>query len=325
MASDKRILIQKYFDTEELDFSLSKKLAKYGTGLLFLGVLMLYLQQIDILGNVLIVSVIFILTGLFSFWILVKPFINSSTVFSSRAEDGDMDIWFLEDMHELIKPRALEQLSINPSSLKDENIIIVPYPVYWNSGSANPQRKQGEDGSFVYTVWQIQILIVTENFISYYSCVYDWINSSISEERTNEYFFDDIASVRNDIITLDYNFIDNEELPIGTAKAFMLSNMSGDKLTIIIDIPSLGVPVGYSNNLERLVQAIRILLRNRRYGEEIEIVNEQKPEIDEDGIEFEIDNKSDMQLIEENKGKVFFHQQLRELYNDYNEDTTIDD
>jgi len=319
MASDKRILIKKYFDTEELDFPLSKKLAKYGIVLFLLGILLLYLQQIEILGNVLIVSVIFILTGLLSFWILIKPFINSSIVFSSRAEDGDMDVWFLEDMHEVIKSRALEQLSINPSSLKEENIIIVPFPIYWNNEGVNPQRKQGEDGSYVYTVWQVQILIVTENFISYYSCVYDWLNSSISDERTNEYFFDDIASVRNDIVPLDYNFIDNNELPIGSAKAFMLSNMSGDKLIIITDIPSLSVPAGYSNNLERLVQAIRILLRNRRYGEEIELVDEQKSETDEDGIEFEIDDKTKQQLIED-KSKVFFHQQLRELYNDYNED-----
>lgn len=320
MASDKRILVKKYFDVEELDFSMSKKLAKYGIAFLFLGLLLLYLQQIEILEDTLIISTFFILTGLFSFWILIKPFINSSAVFSSRAKDGDMDIWFLEDMHEIIKPRALEQLSINPSSLKNENILIVPYPVYWNSELASPMRKQGEDGSFIYTVWQVQILIVTENFISYYSCVYDWLNSSISEEKTNEYFFDDIASVRNDIISLDYKFIDNEDLPIGKAKVFMLSNMSGDKLTIITDIPSLKVPEGYSNNLGRLVQAIRILLRNRRYGEEVELIDKQIPKFDEDGIEFEIENKSDSKIIEEDKGKVFFHQQLKELYNDYNQE-----
>ena len=29
--------------------------------------------------------------------------------------------------------------------------------------NGNITRKQGEDGSFVYTVWQVQILIVTEN------------------------------------------------------------------------------------------------------------------------------------------------------------------
>ncbi|MCF6365528.1 MAG: hypothetical protein L3J35_04935 [Bacteroidales bacterium] len=320
MSSNKRQLINKYFDFQELDFSVSKKLAKYGIGILLLGILLLYLQQIDVIGNFIIISTIFILVGLFSFWILIKPFIAKSGIFISQAEDGDMDVWFLEDMHEVIKPRALEQLSINPSSLKEENIIIIPFPVYWEcSGISkeNIKRKQGEDGSFIYTAWQVQVLIVTENFISYYSCTYDWLNSNITDERTNEYFFDDIASVRNDIIPTEYKFIDNEEAKIGNAKVFMLANMSGDKLTIITDIPSLNVPEGYSNNLERLVQAIRMLLRNRRYGEEIEVPD--KVEKDEEGIEFEIDNKT------EDKSKAYFHQQLRELYNEYNQDTEDDE
>jgi len=322
MAYDKKNLIKKYFDTEELSFSKGQKFGKYGIILFFVGIILLYLQQINIFENVIIISVILILTGLFSFWLLIKPFINSANVFSSKVEDGDMDVWFLEDLHEIVKPRALEQLSINPSSLKDENIIIVPFPIYWdfyNATSQNIFRKQGKDGSFVYSSWQVQILIVTENFISYYSCAFDWLNCSISEERTNEYFFDDIASVRNDIIELDYKFIDNNDLSIGKAKVFMLSNMSGDKLTIITDIPSLIVPEGYSNNLERLVQAIRILLRNRRYGEEIELV--EKTEINDDSIEFQVEKK----INEKEKGKVFFHQQLRELYLDYNQETEQDD
>ncbi len=318
--NNKRQLIHKYFNSQEIDFPTSKKLSKYGIALLFLGVLLLYLEQVDFIGNFTIISTIFILVGLFSFWILIKPFISKSGAFVSQAEDGDMDVWFLEDLHEVIKPRALEQLSINPSSLKDENIIIVPYPIFWeypDINNGNISRKQGEDGSFVYTLWQVQILIVTENFISYYSCAYDWPNSSISDERTNEYFFDDISSVRNDIIPTDYKFVDNEDSSIGNAKVFMLANMSGDKLTIITDIPSLIVPEGYSNNLERLVQAIRILLRNRRYGEEIEI--SEKVEVDNNEVEFEIDVNS------EEKGKVYFHQQLRELYNEYNQETEDND
>lgn len=321
MDYDKRILINKYFDTEEQSVSNLPKFAKSGTVFFFLGILLLYLQQIDVVENAILISIILIFIGLFSFWLVIKPFIYSTTVFSTNVEDGDMDVWFLEDMHEIIKPRALEQLSINPKSLKDENIIIVPYPIYWELDGANLQnisRKQGTDGAYVYTCWKVQMLIVTENFISYYSCVYDWLNSSISEERTNEYFFDDIASVRNDIIQLDYQFIDNEELSIGKAKVFILSNMSGDKLTIVTDIPSLNVPEGYSNNLERLVKAIRILLRNRRHGEEIELVEKIE---NNDNIEFEVETTVD----EEKKAKVFFHQQLRELYLDYNQENEEDD
>lgn len=314
MAADKRKLITNYFNFEEPEIPVLKKWAKYGALFIILGIGLLYLQEKEYIGNFTIISVVLILTGLFSLWILIKPFFGNSSMFSSKAADGDMDIWFSEDMHEIIKPAALDQLKINPSSLKDENIIIVPYPVYWNVPGLDPasvQRKLGEDGSYTYSVWTVQILIVTENFISYYSCVYDWMNTQMLNERTNEYFFEDISSVSNDVIQLDFTYIDNEEVKVGDAKVFKLSNMSGEKLTLITDIPALNVPEGYSNNLDRLVQAVRMLLRNRRTGETIE---ENKETLSDDGsIEFEVENTTSKEE------KAFFHQQLRELYKDYNQ------
>jgi hypothetical protein len=314
MAADKRKLITNYFNFEEPEIPVLKKWAKYGALFIILGIGLLYLQEKEYIGNFTIISVVLILTGLFSLWILIKPFVGNSSMFSSKAADGDMDIWFSEDMHEIIKPAALNQLKINPSSLKDENIIIVPYPVYWNVPGLDPtsvQRKLGEDGSYTYSVWTVQILIVTENFISYYSCIYDWMNTNLLNERTNEYFFEDISSVSNDVIPLDFTYIDNEEVKVGDAKVFKLSNMSGEKLTIITDIPALNVPEGYSNNLDRLVQAVRMLLRNRRTGETIE---ENKETLSDDGsIEFEVENRTSKEE------KAFFHQQLRELYKDYNQ------
>jgi hypothetical protein len=313
MSADKRKLISNYFDFDEPEIPVLKNYAKYGALLLLLGISFLYLQEREYIGNFTIISVVLILTGLFSIWILIKPFFGSGTVFSSKAADGDMDIWFSDDMHDIIKPAALDQLKINPSNLKDENIIIVPYPVYWNVPNLSPdliKRKLGEDGSYTYSVWAVQILIVTENFISYYACIYDWVNTALLNERTNEYFFDDISSVSNDVIPAEYKFIDNEEADIGDVKVFKLTNMSGEKLTIITDIPGLQVPEGYSNNLDKLVQAVRILLRNRRYGETMDTIPEK---IDDNAIEFEVENKT----VKENK--AFFHQQLRELYNEYNQ------
>ena len=87
--------------------------------------------------------------------------------------------------------------------------------------------------------------------------------------------------------------------------------MSGDYLTIITDIPSLAVPETYTNNLERLVQALRVMLRHRRFGEEIEAeVNEPEDENVEE-VEFE---------IKDNKDEVYFHQQLRKIYKEYSKD-----
>jgi hypothetical protein len=316
IQENKRKYIEKYFLSDEIEATTIRKISKYGMFFFLLGILMFYLQAVDFIAGFTIMNVLFILTGLFSMWLYAKPYFSRG-IFGLKIADGDMDYWFKEDLHEIIKPRALGQLRINPSSLKEENFIFVPHPVYWNYHGVLTEtirRKLGDDGSYIYTVWKVQILIATENFISYYSCGFDWTTAQIFDERTDEYFFEDIVSVKNDILPTDYNFIDNPFQNVGIAKAFLLSNKSGDKLTVITDIPSLKVPEGYSNNLEKLVQAVRILLRHRRFGEVPEITEKITTPLDDNGIEFEVERKP------EEKDKFFFHQQLRELYNDYTKD-----
>ncbi len=311
MSSDKNRLIENYFKITEAEYPSFRKAAKYGTGLIILGSLLFYLQYIEVLRNINIISTVTVLLGVFSFWLWLRPFFTLRKIFYSRPADGDMDIWFLEDMHDIIVPRALDQLKINESSLREENIIIVPYPIYWAYPGVDTDRvsrKKGDDDSYTYTMWLVQILIVTDNFISYYSCVFDWLEDRISDERTNEYFFDDISSVRNDIDFIDYKFIDNDDQKIGNAKVFKLTNMSGDYLTIITDIPGLAVPETYTNNLERLVQALRVMLRHRRYGEEPEAKVTESEDENIEEVEFE---------VKDSKDEVFFHQQLRKIYYDY--------
>ncbi len=321
---NKRVLINKYFQDEiqepqEKEHFLDEY-AKYGILLLFIGLFLFYIKNSINFNGIGILSVFLIILGLTSFWITIRPYITNKEISKEDVEDGDIDIWFFEDINEVVVPRAIEFLGINKNKIKDENIIIVPHPIYWTNETSeyyNIKRKQGTDGTFVYSTWKIQVLIATENFISYYSCVFDWLNLSISEEITNEYFFDDIVSVKNDIIKLNYKFIDNNDISIGQAKVFILSNMSGDKLTIISDIPSLNVPNGYSNNLERLVKAIRILLRNRRYGEDVELTEKYL----ESDIEFEVE----MKIEGEDGGKKFFLHQLKELYSEYNQEIETND
>ena len=324
MSVDKNKLIKNYFNIYEAEYPSFRKAAKYGTGFLILGSLMFYMQNIEVLRDVNIIALVFILIGIMSFWLWIRPYFFLKNIFYTRPADGDMDTWFLEDLHNIVKPKALEQLRINESSLKDENIIIIPYPIYYKQASVpdgNIYRRAGDDGLYTYSVWAVQILIVTENFISYYSCTYDWINDAVSNERTNEYFFEDISSVRNDIEFIDNNFINDENKKIGDAKVFKLTNMSGDYLTIITEIPSMQTPSSYINNMELLVQALRVMLRNRRFGEEIE------PAKASEEVEFEVENsngfKPPLQSSNSKEDIHYFHQQLRRIYDDYSKDLEI--
>ncbi len=326
MASEKNQLIDNYFKNTDVDYPPFQKAAKYGTGFLILGFLLMYFQYIDVLQNVNILSTVFFLIGLFSFWRWIHPYFFLKDIFYKRPDDGDIDTWFLEDMHNIIVPRALEHLKINKKSLKDENIIIVPYPIYWDYPGIETSkiiRRIGSDGLYTYSIWAVQILVVTDIFISYYSCVYDWISDAISDEKTNEYFFDDISSVRNDTGTIDNNLLGSEDQKIGETKVFKLTNMSSDYLTVITEVSSLEVPETYTNNLEKLVQALRVLLRHRRYGEEIERIKKKEEKIEDIEQEEETDTEEKIDETKENdetKEEVFFHKQLREIYSEYSKE-----
>ncbi len=314
MSAEYKRLIANYFHIFEAEYPSFRKAAKFGTGFIILGLFFLYMQYIQVFKNVQILSVVFILIGIFSFWTWVRPFFFLKRIFYTRPADGDMDFWFHNDMHEVIKPRAFELLRINPSSLKDENVILVPYPVFWDvPGMAKVEkvRRQGDDEKYIYSVWGIQILIVTEYYVSYYACHYDWLNDKMFNERTNEYYFEDISSVRNDEKDLEYNLLGNLGKKAGIARVFCLRNMSGDELTVITDIPSLETPSAYVNNLERLVQALRILLRHRRFGIEIEN-NKPKNEDAEHNVQNDVNTPP-----EHEDDTVMFHRELRELYEEY--------
>ena len=311
MAIDKDKLIKNYFNVHATDRPSFKNAAKYGTIFIAFSVFLVLMQQFHYLQNVVIIATVSFFIGVFAFWLWIKPYFIGNTLFFSRPFDEDMDDWLLEDLHDIVKPKALEQLKINESSIKDENILIVPYPVYWNSPGIDPEnifRRGGDDGLFAYSVWTVQVIVLTDNFISYYSCAYDWINNDIAGEKTNEFFFDDISSVKNDETFIEDKIIDDEEQSVGQAKTIRFTNMSGDSLDIITEIPGLLAPPSTVTSLDKAVQALRIILRNRRYGE---LVEEKKEKIAEE-VKEEIKE-------EDSSKKRHFHQQLREIHKEYSE------
>ncbi len=316
--ADSRVLIENYFKITDTEYPTFRNVAKFGSGFIIIGGLLLYFENIGVFKDVILIGTIMILIGVASFFKWLRPFIFLKKIFYSRPSDEDMHVWFMNDIHEHVKARALDQLQINERSLKEENIIFIPYPVYWENSGAAPEhilRRSDSKGAFLYTVWTVQMLVVTEKYVSYYSCVYNWITNEMFNERTNEYFFDDIVSVRNDVENLSYNVLDDngnvsEDASTLMAKTFKLVSMSGDSLTLITELPALGVPEEYVNSLEKLVKAMRVLLRNRRYGETIQLE-------DEGPIEVELPVEEDTVIENDTSPIAIFHQELHELFEDY--------
>jgi hypothetical protein len=118
--------------------------------------------------------------------------------------------------------------------------------------------------------------VLTKHYISLFKCNYNWLNNSVSSISTNEFYFQDITSIRNDMREIEYKFFDNPEQPIGGGKVFCVTNFSGEYLTVVNDIPSLKITKALAVDLEYIVSLLRMVIRNRRFGITHEEVSTQE-------------------------------------------------
>lgn len=207
--------------------------------------------------------------GFFTYRLWINPYKKAKLKYDSRPTAEQMEQWLAEDLKNVVKPKAVSVLSLDESKLQPENFIIVPYPIFWQgSGVAdgNMLRFGVTNGKLIYTVWRVQVLALTQHYISLFSCTFDWFNNTVSSPSTNEFFYDDISSIKNDMEPLPYKFL-GEDKSIGDARIFRMTNISGETLSVITEIPSLAAPALVSMNLDKVIQILRIMLRNRRYGE----------------------------------------------------------
>lgn len=280
MRTDTRTeLMETYFTVHKTKFSFSN-IVRISFGLALFGVFIMFS-----FNNTILAGTILILTGLTLFGIWIKPYFENKRLYETRPTEEQMNNWLIEDLHRHIKEIAIKKLDLNISTLELKNFIIVPYPVYWEEPGLDETsiyKVITDNGNISYSVWNVQVIALTKNYISYYTCTYDWLNNFVFNEHTNEFFYDDISSVKNDMRMIERYLKDNEYLnddgKIGqphrlTASVFEVTNISSDSLKVITDIDDMGHSPDLVVNLEKAVQALRIIIRKRRYNEE------QKPTI----------------------------------------------
>jgi hypothetical protein len=285
----RRLLINNYFKAGKIElpsFTKGRIILVYAG--VFLGiVLMFYLKKA--VPTVIFCSSCFV----FAFWHFYKfitPYFQVKRMLSQRPDDQQMISWLIKDLKNTVKPRSITTLGINISDVRPENFIIIPVPVYWTSqgiDSSHIMRAPLSDGTYLYTAWRVQILVLTKHYISLFKCGYDWLSNAISGISTNEFYFQDISSIRDDIREIEYSFIDNAEKKVGAGRVFCVTNFSGEYLTVINEIPSLAGPKNLSVNLEYIVSLLRMILRNRRFNISREVIPEKAPEQTEQSFEKE--------------------------------------
>jgi hypothetical protein len=268
--------MRKYFTVFPARIPSFGTIIKIGIGLFLFGALIMYFFNNTALAGTLSMA---IGIAIFAFWLM--PYINDKRLYAERPSLENMYKWLVNDWHTKIKERASETLRLNINTLKPENFMIVPYPVYWSEAGIKDEHilsRETKEGNMIYSLWKVQVVALTKNYISFYSCTYDWLNDMITGERTNEFFYDDIASVKNDVESLSRKLKGEELEKSLTSFVFKVTNMSSDHLTVITKIPELNYSPRLEVSLEKAVQALRIILRKRRYNEDQEPIY-TKPEL----------------------------------------------
>jgi hypothetical protein len=199
-----------------------------------------------------------------------KPYLEALERYNNRPSEEQMDSWLLEDFRDIVKVRAFERFEIDKAKVDSERFLILPTPLYWNIPGyfGQVKRKMGNDGAYRYTSWSVDVLILTKNYISVFTCVFDWLSGSVTHEETNEFFYNDVASIKTGYEDFDKNFIDNEEMKIGEIYKLKIVNVSGDVMVLFSDIPKLSAPRVSRINIENVVTRLRKMLRNRRIEED---------------------------------------------------------
>jgi len=277
MVLEKRELINHFFDVHDAKFpAFGERVFRAAMIVLGFGIFVVLFFQ-----NTLIIGVICIGISVYAAYRWLKPYYDGKNYFKLRPPVTQMHQWLIEDLNIEIKNKAVTALAIDPNKLLPENFIIIPYPVFWQIGGAEVKRRMGEDGKFCYSVWNVQVLAITDFYLSIYSCTYDWSTNRIFGENTYEYFYDDISAIKNDTEPLPYKLMGQDEQTVGAGKIMKIINMSGDSLSLIADIPSLNSSPDAKTSIDKATQVVRIILRNRRYGEVVEQPKEEtKPDVE---------------------------------------------
>jgi len=204
--------------------------------------------------------------SLIMYRIVIHPYFVKKRNFENKVSDSDINKWLIEDLKTKVKNRAIEYLQLEDENLTDEQFIIIPYPVFHATQKIeddNLHRVLTDDGYYNYSYWNVQVLLLSSNYLSYYFCSYNWIEDEILNEKTSEFFYEDIALVRNDIDQVNFASKWNNN-QLNEAHILKLINISGDFLYLITELPELKPSPVTIIDQERAVQVLRMILRQIR-------------------------------------------------------------
>lgn len=206
-----------------------------------------------------------------------KPRYEIQKRYNNRISPTKLNNYFLESCKTKIIERAVDYLEIDTSEMTDQQFIVIPYPVFHKTKNIKDQYilrikselktldEEGEENDYFYnySYWNVQVLILSRSYISFYFCGYNWLKGEIINERSNEYFYQDMATIKTETNDVSFQSKWSEEA-ITEARITKIIHNSGDILNLITEIPDLKQPPQTIVDIEKVEKTIRILLRHAK-------------------------------------------------------------
>ncbi len=282
MSATRKEILSEFFSDENTEVYKPSVYAKYGYVFLLLGILIVFLSLADYIGNYFLLGLSFFILGM----VLVRKKLNELFSFGvSNISDADtINEMFISDTDETILKRAFEISGIQEKQISEETVFKIYVPVFKTDSETEIDylRTQLDDETYVYSHWHIHILIAANNYLSYYSCFYDWTENECDNELSNEFYYFDIASIKSELTEIKSALSDEDSSEKKYLKKFVISNVSGDKIEFVSEKPALKLNDDFRTDTEDLVKNIRHIIRKKRFPDD--------ESYSEEDIDFEIED-----------------------------------
>jgi hypothetical protein len=173
-----------------------------------------------------------------------------------------MDSW-LRELIEDTGAQSLEKLGLVADELTKEAIILlglvedlhlIPEEDRW--------IRKGKDKVIRYTPLSLTVLQFTERHLGVYRCVLNYVRAVQLDERTDEFFYQDVVSVATKRESHAYTLYGEK---VEEALHFSLAVSSGDRVTQTLPIGEMeGFVTPVSTQAEHAVNNIRQMLRDKK-------------------------------------------------------------
>jgi hypothetical protein len=184
------------------------------------------------------------------------------------VSDSEVDALLKSEISR-IQSVAKAKLDLSDEIIIGASPLIIKAPIFWNKPNTPASDilwRIGKDNFIRFSIYRIVVIFLTESFVSVYSCDFNFMNSTVVYESTQEYHYKDIVSVSTQVDNMPLKLPDGKQL--NEVHTFDLSVASGERVRVVIGVP-LSITKGayvHPTGADYVIKNLRTVLREKKGG-----------------------------------------------------------